>query len=366
MINFKLLKCLFIVCLCSIVSLGLAQKNLVPNPGFEEYVKCPVTFSTDPLHFGPNNWNSASTGTPDYYNRCSIGDMRVPNNWAGVSHAHSGFGYAGVYAWNTGKKNYREYVQCKLTEPLKANVYYKIQFFYRLSSYSVYAIDRIGLAFANQEVKANYDTLLGIRPVVSEIKDLRTLTNAWMPVTAKIQAKGGEQFLIIGNFWSNDSTESMKIDYREGKSLMLGSNAYYYIDDVSVIQDEIVVAEEEPFFEAPKLNETYILKNIHFSYNSYELLPSSFTELDILISIMKKNPKWKVQLSGHTDDQGTEEYNLTLSRNRAKSVGDYLMLKGITRERIQTLGFGKQKPIHESTDEASRAINRRVEAKFLD
>jgi outer membrane protein OmpA-like peptidoglycan-associated protein len=81
---------------------------------------------------------------------------------------------------------------------------------------------------------------------------------------------------------------------------------------------------------------------------------------------MKKNPKWKVQLSGYTDDQGTEEYNLNLSRSRAKSVGDYLLLKGITRERIQTLGFGKQKPIQESTDEASRAINRRVEAKFLD
>jgi len=47
-------------------------------------------------------------------------------------------------------------------------------------------------------------------------------------------------------------------------------------------------------------------------------LPSSFTELDVLISIMKKNTNWKVQLSGHTDDQGTDEYNLMLSRNRAK------------------------------------------------
>jgi len=70
--------------------LGIAQKNLVPNPGFEDYGRCPVSFSTDPLHFGPNNWNSPSQGTPDYYNKCSIGDMHVPNNWAGVSHAHSG------------------------------------------------------------------------------------------------------------------------------------------------------------------------------------------------------------------------------------------------------------------------------------
>jgi len=135
----------------------------------------------------------------------------------------------------------------------------------------------------------------------------------------------------------------MKIEYRAGKSLMLGNSAYYYIDDVSVMQDEITITDNEQYIEAPKLNETYILKNIHFQFNSYELLPSSFTELDVLISIMKKNTNWKVQLSGHTDDQGTDEYNLMLSRNRAKSVGDYLMQKGVTIERIQTLGFGKQK-----------------------
>jgi outer membrane protein OmpA-like peptidoglycan-associated protein len=366
MIKLRLLKCLFLVDFWCTIHISLAQKNLVPNSGFEEYVKCPVTFSTDPLHFGPNNWNSATQGTPDYFNRCSIGDMHVPNNWAGVSQAHSGFGYAGIYAWNTGKKNYREYVQCKLTKPLKKGAFYKIQFFYRLSSYSVYAIDRIGLALSTEEAKANYDTLLNFKPIITEVKDLQTLTNAWMSASAKIQATGGEQFLIIGNFSSNDSTESMKIDYREGKSLMLGHNAYYYIDDVVVLQDEIEVSDEEPFVQAPKLNETYILKNIQFQSNSYDLLPSSFVELDILISIMKKNLKWKVQLSGHTDDQGTDEYNLILSRNRAQSVGDYLIQKGVATERIQTLGFGKQKPIHESKDETARAINRRVEAKFID
>ncbi len=92
---FKLLTCVFIVCFLS--QLGLAQKNLAPNPSFEEYIKCTITFSTDPLHFGPNNWSSPSQGTPDYFNKCSIGDMRVPSNWAGVSNAHSGVGYAGIY-----------------------------------------------------------------------------------------------------------------------------------------------------------------------------------------------------------------------------------------------------------------------------
>ncbi len=147
---------------------------------------------------------------------------------------------------------------------------------------------------------------------------------------------------------------------------MLGTSAYYYIDDVSVFSNEEPTAESEEIFDSPKLNETYILKNIHFQFNSYELLPSSFTELDVLISILKKNPNWKVQLSGHTDDLGSEEYNLSLSRNRVKSVGNYLIKNGIPVTRIQTQGFGKQKPLHQGNDEQSRALNRRVEAKFLD
>src|SRR5258708_1196083 len=361
---FKFLTCVFIVCFLS--QLGLAQKNLVPNPSFEEYIKCPITFSTDPLHFGPNNWSSPSQGTPDYFNKCSIGDMRVPSNWAGVSNAHSGVGYAGIYAWNENKKDYREYLQCKLTEPMKAGVTYDVRFFYRLSLFSVYAVDRIAFALTNSEVKADHDKVLNIRPNFTEIKDLEKLTNAWMPVVAKIQAKGGEQYLIIGNFSTNDSTASMKIESRDGRSLMLGTSSYYYVDDVSVFSNEEPTSESEEIFDSPKLNETYILKNIHFQFNSYELLPSSFTELDVLISILKKNPNWKVQLSGHTDDQGSEEYNLSLSRNRVKSVGDYLIKNGIPVSRIQTQGFGKQKPLHQGNNEQARALNRRVEAKFLD
>src|SRR5256885_980665 len=68
---------------------GMAQ-NLVPNPGFEQYKNCPYSFSTNPNDFGPTGWSSATTGTPDYYNRCSIGENGVPHNWAGVSHSHSG------------------------------------------------------------------------------------------------------------------------------------------------------------------------------------------------------------------------------------------------------------------------------------
>jgi len=345
----------------------VTAQNLVPNPSFEKFSKCPYTYSVDPKDFGAIDWTSPSKGTPDYYNRCSIGDMDVPNNWAGISMPHSGVGYVGIYAWGEARRNYREYVQCKLTEPLKANEIYTVRFFYRLSLYSVYAIDRVGFALSNEEVHENGDELLDIKPAFVEIKSLETMTNAWMMVNKKIKAIGGEQFLIIGNFSGNDSTESVKIEVREGKSLMLGSSAYYYIDDVSVVPETKQPAVADSLeIKTPTLNEVYVLKHIQFQLNSYELLPSSLKELNELVLILKKNATWRIELSGHTDDQGSDEFNFTLSQNRAKSVGDYLVKNGIETARIKTQGFGKQKPKMKSIDENARAINRRVEAKFLD
>jgi len=347
---------------CLMTVFGGAQ-NLVPNPGFEDYKKCPVTFSTDPLHFGPDAWNSPSKGTPDYYNRCSIGDMDVPRNWAGVSYPHGGFGYAGIYAWSTTGV-YREYVQCQLTESLRAGETYTIQFFYRLSSYSVYAIDRIGLALTDTAVQVKHDQVLTLPLAVAQVNDLETLTNGWQLASATIEARGGEKFIVIGNFWGQEATRSVKIEVREGKSLMLGGSAYYYIDDVSVTP--LTPRPDTATLASPRLHEVYILGHIGFPFDSDQLLPASFPELDRVATALRQNPLWKLQLSGHTDDQGTAEYNMELSLKRAKSVARYLVQQGIAGDRIETHGFGKQEPLQLGNDEAARARNRRVEATFVE
>ena len=352
----------------AIVQASLAQ-NLVPNPGFERYSKCPYTFSATPYDFGVVSWSSPSPGTPDYYNRCSIGDNSVPANWAGVSHAHSGVGYVGIYAWsnNTDSRSYREYVQGRLLKPLVKGGCYSIKFYYRLASYSVYAIDRIGLLLTDSLLTFKTDDVIGITPTMETVKNLNELTNGWQMAQSVYVANGDEQFVTIGNFSNNERTRSMKIGHREGKSPMLGGSAYYYIDDVSVelmddAADDSVVLSNVPEI---KVNETYILKNIHFEYDSYNIRSSSFNELDDLVRILKVHPDWKVEITGHTDDRGSEMYNLHLSRNRARSVGEYLSQNGVEVQRIFTQGFGKQKPLVDGSDEPARAKNRRVELKFL-
>lgn len=355
-----------LIFILAITRISTAQ-NLVPNSSFEEYSKCPLGFSTKPSDFAAMHWLSASTGTPDYYNKCSIGENDVPANWAGVSHTHSGAGYAGIYAWSFSS-GYREYVQCELMEPLQAGVTYKVSFYYRISSYSVYAIDRIGILFSDSLFNQNHDQRIMTEPTFQQVKSFSELSNGWQLASFDLKAKGGERFLTIGNFARNEETKYMKIDFRLGKSSMLGGSSYYYLDDVSV---ESYQAMEEDEFELLtyedeiKPEEVYVLKNIHFEFNSYRLLPTSFKELDELVKIMKKNPTWTVELTGHTDDVGSESYNLQLSRSRAKSVGEYLSTNGVDKMRIFTQGFGKEKPLVPATDEEARKKNRRVELRFL-
>jgi len=363
-----ILCCLFV---CAVGSRAIAQ-NLVPNPGFEDYTKCPGNYSQHSSEFRVNHWSSASLGTPDYFNKCSTGDADVPHNWAGVSNAQEGQGYAGIYVWMTTGRDYREYLQCQLTDSLVKDTLYIIQLHYRLSSYSKYAVDRIGLHLSTEPVKARQDKVLPIEPTFSIIQDsaLTMETGHWEVGRMEYRAKGGEQFLLIGNFFDDASTRFYRIKFMPTQQEMLAMGSYYYIDQVSVtprFSNQKVIEDFIPEFIASKteLNTTYVLKNIQFEFNSYKLHPSSSPELDKLVMWLRQNPSVNVQLAGHTDDVGSVRYNLTLSQNRAKTVAAYLTSQGIPRDRITSAGYGKDKPLITETTEEARGINRRVEVKFV-
>ncbi len=108
-----------------------------------------------------------------------------------------------------------------------------------------------------------------------------------------------------------------------------------------------------------------VLKNIFFETDSYELKPESKTELDKLIAFMTQNPKVKIEISGHTDTQGTAAHNKVLSENRAKAVYNYLVKNSIDKTRMSYKGYGYDKPIATNDTEAGRALNRRTEFKVV-
>lgn len=111
--------------------------------------------------------------------------------------------------------------------------------------------------------------------------------------------------------------------------------------------------------------EKIVLKNIFFETDSYKLKPESYAELDKIIEFMKQNPKVVIELSGHTDDAGTEEHNQQLSENRAKAVYAYLVRGILQPERFIYKGYGESQPVAENTTGEGRAKNRRTELKVL-
>jgi len=110
---------------------------------------------------------------------------------------------------------------------------------------------------------------------------------------------------------------------------------------------------------------TIVLKNVFFDYNKATLKPESYLELDRVVKLLTDNPSMRIELSGHTDNRGTAEYNQKLSEDRAKSCVDYLTSKGIAPSRLEYKGYGETKPIDTHDTEEGWANNRRTEFKII-
>jgi outer membrane protein OmpA-like peptidoglycan-associated protein len=104
-----------------------------------------------------------------------------------------------------------------------------------------------------------------------------------------------------------------------------------------------------------------ILYDILFDYDKASLQQSSNKQLQHILTLMIENPGLKVEVQGHTDDQGGDEYNLDLSQRRAETVVAYLKLFGVAEDRLAAKGYGESKPGDSNETEDGRAKNRRVE-----
>lgn len=110
---------------------------------------------------------------------------------------------------------------------------------------------------------------------------------------------------------------------------------------------------------------TAVLQNIFFDVDKYELKDKSVTELGKILRFLKENPSLKVEISGHTDNVGSESYNVQLSGKRAQSVYNYLVDNGIDRSRLSIKGYGASRPVADNSTEEGRQQNRRIEFKLV-
>lgn len=107
------------------------------------------------------------------------------------------------------------------------------------------------------------------------------------------------------------------------------------------------------------------IKGITFDNGKATIRKTSFKTLDTAVAVLSKYPKLRVEVQGHTDDNGPDEENHTLSHQRAEAVKAYLVEKGIAVERVDATGYGETKPVADNKKPAGRAQNRRIEFKIL-
>ena len=184
-----------------------------------------------------------------------------------------------------------------------------------------------------------------------------------MEYSFEFTAEGYENHFSIGNFYRNPKTKKQKV---------LSSStfffSYYYIDDVSVEsieKDEIKTIEEAYEETKMKVNEIYRFKNVLFDFDKSELLDVSTEELNQLYKYLSGNPRFYIEIYGHTDNVGLDKRNKELSEQRAKAVADYLISQGLDTSKIQSIGFGSLKPVSNNETEEGRQLNRRVEFKLI-
>jgi outer membrane protein OmpA-like peptidoglycan-associated protein len=134
-----------------------------------------------------------------------------------------------------------------------------------------------------------------------------------------------------------------------------------------VIEDGKTVLQNFALRRIPKKGEVITLRGINFDFNKATIRPDSYYILDEAAQVMKEIPELKVQIEGHTDSKGSDEYNQKLSESRANSVRHYLISKHqIDPLRVTAVGRGEKFPVADNETEEGRALNRRIDFVILE
>lgn len=177
---------------------------------------------------------------------------------------------------------------------------------------------------------------------------------------------------ILGEIMPNFSTGEYEVSLPKGRRYGLTAIIDGYIasseniDLTSKVISNKTIYKTKTIYVTPiEIGASINLNNIFFETGKPILLPESFTELNRLANLLNENSTIEVEIAGHTDNVGADTYNITLSKDRASSVINYLIAKGIESQRLQPKGYGKSRPVATNTTEEGKAQNRRVEFVIL-
>lgn len=198
-----------------------------------------------------------------------------------------------------------------------------------------------------------------------------TITDAidGTPLEASIKVIDNAANEVIAEFTSNSATGKYLISLPSGKNygIVVERKDYLFHSENFDIPSTTGYQEvvKDIALKKIKIGTTIVLKNIFYDYDKATLRPESVAELDRLYQLLIDAPNLVIEIGGHTDSDGSDAYNQTLSQNRAKSVVDYLIKKGIATERLVAKGYGETVPIDSNDTPEGKQNNRRTEFKIL-
>jgi OmpA-OmpF porin, OOP family len=218
--------------------------------------------------------------------------------------------------------------------------------------------------------------LTGFRLQAQQVPFEPTLTEALLTVKVtdlKDKPRVGEKVSFID---TQNSNEYSGITASDGTFLLLVPKGKKYKVKYKTYSEELQYTEfimplakdtllSFEFQLKYDLPQTFTLDNVYFETGKATLSPKSNQELDKFADYLKQKKSLVVEIAGHTDNVGDKKANQILSEDRAKSVREYLIKKGIAPERMTTKGYGDTNPIADNASEAGRQKNRRTEIRIL-
>lgn len=136
-------------------------------------------------------------------------------------------------------------------------------------------------------------------------------------------------------------------------------------DSIAYDSDDTSLLTKDLYLNPIEVGTTVRLENIFFDFDKTTLKSESFVELDKVVAFLNDNPSVEIEIAGHTDSKGSDEYNLNLSQGRAQAVVNYLIEQGISEFRLVARGYGETVPLESNETDEGRAYNRRVEFTVL-
>ncbi|HEX2533816.1 MAG TPA: OmpA family protein [Chitinophagaceae bacterium] len=176
---------------------------------------------------------------------------------------------------------------------------------------------------------------------------------------------------VAGNGLSSpeDGSFKMVLPYDNNYSIRASADKFFAISE-NLNLDSLVKAgykeiHKDLYLVPIEIGQVVRLNNVFFDFDKWDLRPESFVELDRVVKLLNDNPAIVIEMSAHTDSRGADDYNFRLSDNRARSVMEYILSKGIAPARISSKGYGETVPVVPNDTDENRQLNRRVEFRIV-